>query len=169
MDLLTHLFLPITVIYVLRPDLFTSPWYLSLSVFAIIPDIDKLFQMQGILHSGLAVSVICVVSIIIEKSVRGKAKHAWVITLLLFSHLVLDILDGGPVPLFFPISSIGIGISYPVELIIGDTIWKTSVEQVVPSINATIPDRSRRSYRIINGYGMLSALTFILIYKFGSQ
>lgn len=50
MDILAHLFLPITVAYTVRPDLFPSPWYFDLTIFAVLPDFDKLLGIPGLLH-----------------------------------------------------------------------------------------------------------------------
>jgi hypothetical protein len=49
---------PITVAYAVQPDLFPSPWYFALAVFAVLPDFDKLLGTPGLLHSIFAVGAI---------------------------------------------------------------------------------------------------------------
>ncbi|HET7323898.1 MAG TPA: hypothetical protein VFJ06_06170 [Halococcus sp.] len=51
MDALTHLFLPLTVAYILFPDRFADPRAFALGVFGLLPDADKYFGIQGVFHS----------------------------------------------------------------------------------------------------------------------
>ena len=164
MDLLTHLFLPITVVYVLRPDLFPSPWYLIFSVFAVIPDIDKPLHLQGAFHSAITLGIIAGALIILERWQRDDLTYALLITALLFSHLLLDILDGGPVTLLYPLSDMGIGFHYPTKLIVGGTIGTTGIQDPFPTVSVNSINRSRTTYSVITGYGVLSAVTFLTIY-----
>lgn len=161
MDLLTHLFLPITVAYVLRPELFPSPWYLGFAIFAVLPDADKLLGVQGMLHSLLVLGVIGVVLLGAERLVREDHTYALLAVGLLFSHLLLDLLDGGPVPFLYPIVDAGVGLHYPAQLVLQDTV---AIRNPLPEVRVGTPNRSRQTYPIVTGYGVLSGLTFLTVY-----
>lgn len=70
MALLTYLFLPITVAYVLRADLFEEPWYLGVAFFAVFSDFDKLFHAPGLFHSLLTLGPIAIGLLLIERWYR---------------------------------------------------------------------------------------------------
>lgn len=110
MDGLTHLFIPITVAYVLRPDLFPSAGYLGLAVFGVLPDVDKVLGMQGALHAVLPLAVLGALLLVMERRLRGEMTYATLVTLLLASHLILD---GGPVLLLYPFVDAGFGLYVP--------------------------------------------------------
>ncbi|MFC7133617.1 MULTISPECIES: metal-dependent hydrolase [Salinibaculum] len=164
MDLLTHLFLPVTVAYVLRPDLFRSPWYLTAGVVAIFPDVDKLLGVQGALHSVVTLGVIAFVFVALERHFRNEMVYAGLLSALLFSHLLLDFLDGGPVTVFYPFIETGVGLQYPTQLALDETLGVPSITQPVPELRVGTPSRSRSTYPLVTGYGVLSALTFGVIY-----
>lgn len=164
MDLLTHLFLPVGIAYALRPDLFPAPRYLLLGVCGVVPDADKLVGLQGVLHSAVTLGVISVGLALIEERLRGRRTYALLAAALLFSHLLLDILDGGPVPLLAPFIDVGIGLSYPAELVIGERVTSTTVQNPLPSLNTHSPSRTRTTYPILSGYGVLSMLVFVVLY-----
>lgn len=164
MDILTHLFIPITVAYVLRPDLFPSPRYLLLAVFAVLPDVDKLVGLQGVLHSAITLGLIGAILLSVEQLHRDKMTYATLIIALMFSHLLLDFLDGGPVTILYPLVDVGIGLHYPTEFVIGDSIGTTGITEPIPKVHVNSPNRSRTSYRLVSGYGILSGLTFLVVY-----
>ncbi|MFC6765381.1 metal-dependent hydrolase [Natrinema soli] len=168
MDLLTHLFLPITVAYVVRPALFPSPSYLLLAGFAVLPDIDKLLGLQGALHSIITLGLLGGIVFVAERWHRDDSTYAIVIITLLFSHLLLDFLNGGPVTFLYPLSNVGFGLTYPTELVLGDTVGTTGVRNPAPAVATDAPNRSRAAYPLVNGYGVLSGLTFLIIYARGS-
>jgi membrane-bound metal-dependent hydrolase YbcI (DUF457 family) len=164
MDLLTHLFLPLTVAYVLRPDLFDSPWHLALAGFAVAPDLDKLLGLQGAFHSAITLGVAAAALVALERRRRDDATYAVLIAALLYSHLLLDVLDGGPVTLLYPLVDVGIGLRYPAQLVVGDTVSATGIRNPLPSVHAAEPTRGHATYSLVNGYGVLSALTFVVVY-----
>jgi hypothetical protein len=164
MDFLTHLFLPITVAYVLRPELFPSPWYFLLAGFAVFPDVDKLFQLQGVLHSGIILGVIGMGVWSIERLQRNDSTYATLVTALLYSDLFLDVLDGGPVTFLYPFVDAGIGMTYPAELVVRNTFVVPEVHNPLPEVTVRTPNRERETYPLVDGYGMLSAVTFFTVY-----
>lgn len=163
MDLLTHLFLPITVAYVLWPELFPSPWYLALAGFAVLPDADKLLGLQGALHSVVTLGILAGIMVAVERRYRGATTYAALATLLLGSHLFLDILDGGPVTLLYPLVDAGVGLEYPTQLILGDGTVPAGIRDPLPTVRIDAPSRSRRAYPLFTGYGVLSAVTFAVV------
>ncbi|MBX0297871.1 metal-dependent hydrolase [Haloarcula nitratireducens] len=164
MDLLTHLFLPVTIAYVLRPDLFPSPWYLFVTAFAVFPDVDKLLGMQGALHSVITLGLLGGGLVLLERWYRGEMTYGTLFTVLLFSHLVLDFLDGGPVSVLYPFLDLGVGLRYPAELVLGEQLTQTGIQNPAPTVTVGTPSRSRTSYALLNGYGVLSGLVFLVVY-----
>lgn len=163
MDLLTHLFLPITVAYVLRPDLFPSPVYLSTAFFAVFPDVDKLFGLQGVLHSAIVLGILSGLGILVERWYRSEVRYSGLVAVLLFSHLFLDVLDGGPVTVLYPLSNVGIGLHYPTELVLGGDIESSAVRKPVPEVKVATPNRGPTTYPLVNGYGVLSGVVFLVL------
>jgi len=168
MDLLTHLFLPITVAYVLRPDLFPSPQYFGLAAFAVLPDVDKLLGVQGALHAPITLAALGVVLLALERWLRRDTTFAALAVALLFSHLLLDFIDGGPVLVLYPLIDTGIGLHFPMELVLGDSLTSIRIQHPLPTLKRFQPTRGAATYKPVNGYGLLSALTFFVIYVGGS-
>ena len=79
MDLLTHLFLPLTVAYVLRRELFDHPATLGLAGFSVLSDFDKFLGHQGLLHSLVTIVPVCLVVLAVEPkgvlAALGKIKE----------------------------------------------------------------------------------------------
>jgi len=164
MDVLTHLFLPITVAYAVRPDLFPSPWYFALAVFAVLPDFDKLLGTPGLLHSVFAVGAIGLGAGLLERRLSGAKTYATVATIFLASHLLLDFLDGGPVTILYPLIETGVGLEYPTQIVFGDTVQDVGVRNPLPRVHINPTNSSREAYSLVNGYGILSALVFVTVY-----
>ena len=164
MDVLTHLFLPITVAYAVRPDLFPSPWHFALAVFAVLPDFDKLLGTPGLLHSIFAVGAIGFGGALLERHFSGTKTYTTVATLFLASHLLLDFLDGGPVTFLYPLIETGVGLEYPTQIVFGDTVRDVAVRNPLPHVHAGATNSSREAYSLVNGYGILSALVFVTVY-----
>lgn len=164
MDVLTHLFLPITIAYAIRPDLFPSPWYFALAGFAVLPDFTKLLGIPGILNSVFVVVGIGIVLTFSERRLYDTVTYATIATLLLTSHLLLDFLDGGPVMLFYPFIKTGVGLEYPTQIVFDDSIHSVRVRDPLPRIQVGTTSPSREAYSLINGYGVLSALAFLIVY-----
>lgn len=164
MDALTHLFLPITVAYAVRPDLFTDKRTLALAVFAVLPDADKVFHMSGAFHSILTLGMFGGGLLVVEQRLRGRRTYASLAVLLMFSHLLLDLIDGGPVTLLYPLVDLGVGLTYESTVSFGDAIHQVTLSDLVPSIRTGNPNVDRRSYPFLKGYGVLSALVFLTVY-----
>jgi len=168
MDVLTHLFLPVAVAYAIRPDLFPSPRYFALAIFAILPDFDKLLGIPGLLHSVFAVGVIGSVAFVLERRFAGTRSYAAVATIFLASHLLLDFIDGGPVTFLYPLIETGVGLEYPSQIVFGDAVQDVAVRNPLPRVQADATNSAREAYSLVNGYGILSALVFVTVY-FGIQ
>lgn len=161
MDILTHLFLPLTVAYVLQPSLLKPPRRLSITIFAVLPDVDKLLGVPGLLHSLLATIPASIVLLGVGRRYDAR-RYALIAVLLLHSHLLLDILDGGPVPLLYPLVREGIGLTFPAELVLNQQIG--SIRNPLPAPRMVPTKSDRVTYSLVTGYGVLSALSFLLIY-----
>jgi len=164
MDVLTHLFLPITVAYAVRPCLFPSPWYFALAMFAVLPDFDKLLGIPGLLHSVFAVGAIGLGFGLLERRLSGATTYATVATVFLASHRLLDLLDGGPVTFLYPLIETGVGLEYPTQIVFGDTIQDVAVRNPLPRVHADATNSNREAYSLVNGYGILSIFVFITVY-----
>lgn len=164
MDILTHLFLPITIIYAVRPNLFPSPWYFALAGFGVLPDFDKVLGTPGLLHSVFVVGGIGIVLTVSERRLYDTETYATIATLLLASHLLLDFLDGGPVTLFNPFIKTGVGLEYQTQIVFGDAVHDIAIHDPIPRIKAGTTNTSREAYSLVNGYGVLSALAFLTVY-----
>ena len=165
MDFLTHLCLPVTVAYVLRPDLFESPATFLLAGFALLSDADKFLGMAGLLHSLVTLVPILAALLLLERVVRGETRYAWLAVTLSLSHLLLDLLDGGPVPLLAPFVWEGVGLQYPVRTLFGQgplgLLW---FEGPLVTLRVIAPEQGFNTYGFINGTGVMSALTFLVVY-----
>lgn len=167
-DFLTHLFLPLTAAYVLRRELFASPWALSLAVFGVLPDFDKFLLRAGLFHSLVTLVPFCLAVLAIESYWRGDLEYAPVIAALVLSHLVLDFVDGGPVPLLYPLIETGIGLRYPVQIVFGQGPLGVTLEGSLVAPRMHPPNQSNHTYGFIQGYGVANALLFCTIY-FGDR
>lgn len=119
MDPLTHVFLPLLIAYVIRPDLFSQPRYIALAGFGLLADFDKLIGVPGLLHSLVTLVPICLLLIGIERTVRGEIHYSAIAVLFILSHLPLDIIEGVTVPLLYPLVTTGVGFVYPMEIVFG--------------------------------------------------
>lgn len=164
MDVLTHLFLPIAVAYAVRPDLFPSPRYFAFAAFAVLPDFDKLLGIPGLLHSVFAVGGIGIVALLVERRLQNTATYATLATVFLASHLFLDFLDGGPVTVLYPIIKTGVGLEYSTQIVFGDATHDVTVQNPVPRVQVGETNASRKAYSLLNGYGFLSGIAFLIVY-----
>lgn len=164
MDFLSHLFLPLIAAYVLRRELFDSPWFLGLAVFGLLADFDKFLGMPGLLHSLLTLGPLCAGIVGLEHTLRDELTVSPVVVGLIGSHLVLDFVDGGPVPLLFPLIETGIGLQYPANTIFGEGLLGVRFDRPLASLRTTAPRPGNRTYGFIKGAGVASMLLFGLIY-----
>ena len=165
MDFLTHLCLPVTVAYVVRPDLFESPATFALAGFALLSDADKFLGTPGLLHSLVTLVPILLLVLLAERAVRGEARYAWLAAALALSHLLLDFLDGGPVPVLAPFVRAGVGLEYPVRTLFGQgplgVLW---FEGPLVTLRVLVPEQGFNTYGFVNGTGVTSALVLAVVY-----
>lgn len=164
MDFLSHLFLPLTAVYVVRRELFESPWVLGLAGFGLLSDFDKFLGIPGLLHSLVPIVPLCLGVLGVEYWLRGELAVSPVIVALVGSHLVLDFLDGGPVPLLFPLVETGIGLEYPVRTVFGHGLLGVHFEGPLVSLRTVAPRPENATYGFIQGSGVASAVLFGIIY-----
>lgn len=163
-DFLTHLFLPLTAAYVVWPDRFRSPAYLGLAVFGLLADLDKFLGHPGLLHSLVTLVPLCAAILLVEQYLRGRLYLAPVVVALILSHLVLDLVAGGLVPLLYPFDTVGIGLQYPARTTFGTGLFGVAIEGPLVSVRTTPPRPGFNTYGFINGYGVASALLFAVVY-----
>lgn len=163
-DFLTHIFLPLTAVYALRREFFPSPLYLGLGVFGLLSDFDKFLGQPGLLHSLVTLVPLCIVVLGAERAWRGESKYGLVVVALILSHLMLDFLEGGPVPLLFPILETGIGLEYPVRTVFGQGPIGLTFEGPIVRLRTTAPTGGFNTYGFITGFGVANALLFLTIY-----
>lgn len=162
---LAHLFIPLTAAYILFPDMFRRPRYLLLAGFGLLPDFDKLLAMPGLLHSLLTLGPLCLIVLVLERVCRSEYRYGPLIIGFVLSHLVLDFLNGGPVPLAFPLVETGIGLEYPVRTVFGRGPFGLPwLEGSIVHIRTVAPVPSNRTYGFITGLGVANAILFVIIY-----
>lgn len=164
MDFLTHLFLPLTVAYVLRRELFNPPYHLALAVFGVVPDFDKFLGHPGLLHSLVTLVPIAVVLIGMEYGIWGSIQYSSLAAAFMGSHLVLDVLDGGPVPLLYPFVEAGLGLQYPIQIAFGEGLIGVTLRHAPIAVRMTQPRPGFNTYGFLRGYGIAWALVFAVIY-----
>lgn len=164
MDFLTHLFLPITVAIVWWPDVFESPFAVALGGFGLLADFDKFLGMPGLTHSLVTIGPISLAVLGAEYWYRGQLRISPVIVALITSHLVLDFVDGGPVPLLFPFVDAGIGLQYPVRTVFGEGPLGVWWEGPIVTLRTATPEPGHNTYGFIKGAGIASLLAFVAVY-----
>ena len=92
MDFLTHIFLPLTALYVLKREAFNPPYHFLLVLFAILPDFDKLIGMSGLLHSLVTLVPLIFIMLLLERHVKGTSMHASIAAFFIGSHLFLSLI-----------------------------------------------------------------------------
>lgn len=121
MDALTHVFLPLTVVYAVWPEGFGPNRHFLLGLFGLVPDLDKLLGVPGLLHSLLTIVPITVAMVVLgQRWERVDRRFATLAAGLVLSHLLLDFLDGSGVYALYPIVETGVGLAYPIEVIFGE-------------------------------------------------
>lgn len=165
MDVLTHVFLPLTVAYGLRQELFETPAHLSLAGFGLLSDVDKFLGHPGLLHSFVTLGPICLVILAAEQWVRGRLVVSPLVVAFVLSHPVLDFVDGGPIWPLVPLVDTGIGLQYPVRVAFGEGPVGLALRGPLVTLETGM-ERSPgfRSYGFINGFGAASLLSFLVLY-----
>lgn len=164
MDPLTHVFLPLTVVYVLYPHLFVHRRVLLLSALGLLSDFDKFLGVPGALHSLLTLLPICLCFVAVEKRLRGTLSYSVLVTAVILSHPLIDVIDGGPVPLLAPITYTGVGLQYPMEVTFGEGALGIVLSGSLVTLAADAPKQGFNTYGVINAFGVTSALLFGVLY-----
>lgn len=174
MDALTHVFLPLLMVYVLRPGLFSGPHYLAMGLFGLLADLDKLIGIPGLLHSLVTLVPICIGMLLLERAFRGEYHYSAIASVFTLFHLPLDVIEGVTVPLFYPVISTGVGLAYPMVLLVGPEagpLWFTfdglpiSLEfGELRTGHAVSDDVDSNQFGFLNGYGVVTMLTFIVVF-----
>lgn len=164
MDALTHVFLPLTAVYVLWPEAFGSPTRFTLAGFGLLPDADKLLGHPGLLHSLVTLGPLVAGLVVVERRLTGSSTVSLLAAAFLGSHLVLDVLDGGPVPLLFPVVEHGVGLRFPARAVFGEGLLGMTVRGPLVADRTTAPRTGFHSYGFLTGFGVASALLFTTVY-----
>jgi hypothetical protein len=99
-----------------------------------------------------------------ERMIRGEMTYATIAVGLAFSHLLLDFVDGGPVPLFFPFVAEGVGLQYPVRTVFGQGLLGLAFEGPLVRLRVLAPRPGYNTYGFIKGAGVASAIAFLTVY-----
>jgi membrane-bound metal-dependent hydrolase YbcI (DUF457 family) len=159
MNILTHIFLPLTLVYVLRSDFKAK--HFPLALFAILPDFDVLTGIhRGLFHSIISLAPLSAVMLATEYAFKRRLKYSLIAILFLYSHIILDFLAGG-VPLLYPIVNQGIGIEFPFIIRFGESI---SIVDVTPRLVYNYPQPVQYIDASFSGFGVASTALFLIIY-----
>ena len=163
MDFLTHLFLPTTVAYVVFRGVFQRPAACLLAPLGLLADFDKFLGWPGLLHSLVTLVPIAVGVLLVGYLVRDRTGYSTVAVCLLLSHLLLDVVDGGPVPLLSPFVATGVGLQYPVQVAFGQGPIGIGFEGPLVTLRTVAPRSGHNTYGFVNGTGVVSLLTFVTV------
>ncbi|WP_440991962.1 hypothetical protein [Haloarchaeobius baliensis] len=163
MDLLTHVGLPLAATVAIAPSVLRSPPMLATSAFTLVPDADKLFGTGGYFQSLLLLVPLSLALFGAEQVLRGTRVLATLATAFLASHLVLDLLDGGPVTLLYPVVESGIGLQFPAVITFWNGPLPVSVHGPLVSLEAAPIRTEGREYPFIQGFGVASVLLFATV------
>lgn len=158
MDLLTHVCLPLAVTVAIAPSVVRSPSMLAMGAFTVFPDVDKLVGTPGLFQSLLVLVPLSLGLFGLEQWLRGTRLLATLATAFLASHLLLDVLDGGPVTLLYPVVESGIGLRYPAVLTFGDGPLPISVHGPLVELVIDPVRTDGREYTFVTGFGLASVL-----------
>ena len=162
---MTHIFFPLTVAYVLKQELFETPAHLSLAGFGLLSDFDKFLGQPGLLHSFVTLTPICLTLLAGERWLRGRVVLSPLIVAFVLSHLVLDFINGGPIWPLLPLIDTGIGLKYPVQTVFGEGSVGLIFQGPLIALKTGMTQPSGfNSYGFINGFGVASLLSFLVIY-----
>ena len=154
MDVLSHTFLPLIFLLGIGR---LSKRHIMISPASLLPDLDKLF-LTGLLHSLLVISPVLLAIAAAERKLKGNLETSLILSFFVLSHVFLDILDGGPVPVAYPAVSLGFGISYNAKIFVSNL----TVSDIFPSVEIREISPSE-SYELFSGFGLASAIIFFMI------
>jgi len=159
MDILTHIFLPLTLVYVLRRDFKAK--HFPLALFAILPDFDVLTGIhRGLFHSIIFLAPLSALMLVAEYTFKRRLKYSLIAVFFLYSHILLDFLAGG-VPFLYPIVNQGVGVEFPFIIRFGESI---SIVDVTPRLVYNYPQPVHGEVDAFSGFGVANAALFLLLY-----
>jgi hypothetical protein len=159
MDILTHIFIPLIFLYAIRK---LEREYVLLIPFTLFPDLDKFIGIP-LLHSlvvefGIFL-IFCGIECVIRKDV--KCRYSTIAMIYILSHLIFDIFDGGPVYLLYPFVDVGVGLEFPMKLVVSNGI---EFKDAIPKVAVyTTPHRAGVYGGVVSGFGFIAMLTFLLM------
>ncbi|MEM3549499.1 MAG: metal-dependent hydrolase [Candidatus Bathyarchaeia archaeon] len=158
MDVLTHVFLPLTLVYVLRGEF--KVWYFPLVLFAVLPDFDVFTGIhRGLFHSLLFLLPLASAMLGLECLFKRSLEFSVLAVGFMFSHIFLDFLIGG-VPLLYPLVNRGVGVEFPFVLRFGESV---SIVDVMPKIVYNVPREVYGEMDAFSGFGIAIMAVFIII------
>ena len=163
MNLLTHIFLPLVPIYVLKKKAFRSPYHFLLALFGILPDLDKFIGRPLLFHSLVPFVPLILVILLVEKLMKGRGLYTGIIAFFIGSHLLLDFLDGDPIPFLYPFSRVAIGLEYPIKIVFHNLRF-SFLHEPFRLIVYTMPRTDFGTYGLLSGTCMASLILFVLVY-----
>ncbi len=163
MDILTHIFMPLTIVYVLKRELFNRYYTYTLAFFALLPDFDKFIGFPGVLHSFITPMIFIFFIFIIEKSSRGSWIYTSILAFFIFSHLILDILDASPIFPFYPLSSTGLIVEFPLKVSFNNLSF-SFIGPPIQIIYTELKTGFNTYEGILNGFGIASMLLFLSLF-----
>lgn len=169
MDPLTHVFLPLLVAYAARPDLFGDRRALAVAGVGLLPDADKFVGAQGLLHSLVPLVPLIAATAAAERRLAGRYRYTALAAAFLASHLLLDLLDGGPTPLLYPFVTSGVGLVFPATVTFGQGPLGVVVDGPLVALRPATPRTGYQSFGFVNGFGAASALAFLAAYAVGER
>jgi hypothetical protein len=159
MDILTHIFLPLTLVYVLRGDFKTK--HFPLALLATLPDFDVLTGIhRGLFHSIIFLAPTSALTLLVEYALKRRLKYSLIALLFLYSHIILDFLSGG-VPLLYPIANQGIGVEFPFIIRFGESI---SIVDATPKLVYNHPQPIHGEVDAFSSFGVANTALFPLTY-----
>jgi len=161
MDILSHIFLPLILIYGAGLNKIKDSHILVLSSLSIVADYDVLFNIhRSFLHSPLLVALITLPLIYIGKK-KGFYAQTLFASFFLFSHILLDFFAGG-IPFLYPFTPLCVGFEFPLVLKFGSSI---SIEELGPRLTFSMPSvLHETSIDAFSGFGMVSFILFLFIF-----
>jgi len=163
MDILTHIFLPLTVLYILKKEWFNPPYHLALVLFTIFPDFDKFIGIPGIFHSFFTLVPLILVLFIFEKLAKGSGIYTSIAAFFIFSHLFLDFLDASPIFPLYPLIKTGVMLKFPLEISFHNFGF-SFVGPLIQIIYTELKAGFNTYEGILSGFGVVSMLLFVMVY-----
>lgn len=163
MDILTHIFMPLTALYVFKKELFNPPYCFALVLFALIPDFDKFMGIPGVFHSFFTLLPFILVIFLLEKLAKGSGIYTGIAAIFIFSHLFLDFLEASPIFPLYPLIKTGLMLKFPLEIAFNN--FGFSFNGPFIQIIYTELKAGFNTYDgILSGFGIVSMLLFVLVY-----